>query len=131
MATAIARSIKHTDYNTFTLADVIIDKTNAGLDWRIDATKDISDIDAMKDKKNDFGYIWEQVTNFWSKFNKEILKINPNAYMVAEVTDVNDFHNKYLGYLSRFKNEDITKKFLNIGLFCFTQIWFCANITNI
>ena len=110
---AISKSLVDTNAKSFELAQMIIDRTQSGLDWRIDATKDISDIDAMKDKKNDFGYIWEQVTNFWSKFNKEILKINPNAYMVAEVTDVNDFHNKYLGYLSRFKNEDITKKFLN------------------
>ena len=36
---SIYRTIQGTSIATFQLADLIIDKTQAGLDWRIDATK--------------------------------------------------------------------------------------------
>ena len=33
------RSVKGTDANSFKLAEMIVDRSQAGLDWRIDATK--------------------------------------------------------------------------------------------
>jgi len=113
LAEAITKSLKGTSAESFALADVIVDRTQSGLDWRIDATKDIADIDALRDGKNDFGYAWEQVTQFWKQFNQNILKVNPNAYLVAEVTDEGDLHRAGLGYQSRFEESGIAKKFLN------------------
>ena len=89
---ALVRSIKGTSVRSFALADLIIDKAEAGLDWRIDAAKDIANIDSMRNKSTDFDYTWSHVTKFWEKFNDSILKINPNSYIVAELTDEYDLH---------------------------------------
>lgn len=111
---SITRSLKDTNLQSFQLADLIIDKMQAGLDWRIDAAKDVADVEALRSGKDNFDYTWNTVIKFWSKFNKAILKINPNAYMVAEITDQNDLHNDGQGKHSRkFKSySDIVTKFL-------------------
>ena len=36
---SIVKSLKGTSVESFKLADLIVDKTQSGLDWRIDATK--------------------------------------------------------------------------------------------
>lgn len=86
-------SIKDTDLNSFALAEVVVDRSETGLDWRIDATKDISDIDSMRSKQTHINTNWDQVYDFWNKFNTGVLNENPNAYMVAEMTDEFDVGN--------------------------------------
>ncbi len=113
LAQALAKSLKGTSAESFALADVIIDRTQSGLDWRIDATKDIADIDALRDSKNDFGYAWGQISNFWKKFNQSVLEVNPNAYLVAEVTDEGDLYKAHSGYQSKYEVTGINRKFLN------------------
>ena len=113
LADAIVKSLKGTSAESFALADVIIDRTQSGLDWRIDATKDIADIDALRGNSNDFGYAWDQVSAFWKKFNQSILEVNPNAYLVAEVTDEGDLYRAHSGYQSRYDEDGINRKFLN------------------
>lgn len=113
LADAIATSLKGTSAESFALADVIVDRTQSGLDWRIDATKDIANMDALRANMDTFGYAWEQVTEFWKKFNQSVLEVNPNAYLVAEVTDEGDLYRAHSGYQSRFEANDITKKLLN------------------
>ncbi len=113
LVNAIAKSLKGTSAESFALADMIVDRSQSGLDWRIDATKDIADMDALRDGKNDFAYAWDQVTDFWKTFNQNILKVNPNAYLVAEVTDEGDLYRANLGYQSRYDETGITRKFLD------------------
>lgn len=115
LADAIAKSIAGTNIHSFTLADMIIDRSQAGLDWRIDATKDIADIDALRNGNTDFDYTWKNVNEFWKKFNDNILKINPNAYLVAEVTDEAKLHETGNGANSaKYKDDvDIRRKLLN------------------
>lgn len=113
LADALIKEYKGTSAQSFALADMIIDKTQSGLDWRIDATKDIADVDALRDGKNNFDYTWQRVTDFWTKFNKGVLSANPNAYMVAEVTDEGGLYGKGFGYQSRISGNEIIKKFLN------------------
>lgn len=84
---AILLSIKGTNVENYKLAEMIIDRTESGLDWRIDATKDIADINAMKDRKMKFADTWDTITDFWKNFNKNILSENRNSYIAAEVTD--------------------------------------------
>lgn len=110
---SILKSIKDTSVESFELADLIIDKTQSGLDWRIDATKDIADVEALRNENTNFDYTWQSVINFWKKFNTGVLQNNPNAYLVAEITDENTLHNKGLGYHSgKFpKYSDIVSKF--------------------
>lgn len=93
LSDAIAKSLKGTSVESFALADMIIDRSQAGLDWRIDATKDIADIDAMRAQMDKFDYTYQQIRDFWKKFNDGVLKANPNAYLAAEVTDELDNKN--------------------------------------
>lgn len=110
---SINKTIRDTNVNSFKLADLIIDKTQSGLDWRIDATKDIADVEALRNGNTNFDFTWQSIINFWKKFNKAVMSKNPNAYMVAEVTDEKTLHDKGLGYHSRKfpKYSDIITKF--------------------
>ena len=110
---SIVKSVKDTSVEAFELADLIVDKTQSGLDWRIDATKDIADVEALRNENTNFDYTWQSVINFWKKFNKGVLQNNPNAYLVAEVTDENSLYDKGLGrYSGKFsKHSDIVSKF--------------------
>lgn len=110
---ALIKSFDGTNEKSFMLADAIVDLTQSGLDWRIDAAKDIADIDALRNGKSDFSYTWQQVTDFWKDFNDNVLKINPNSYLVAEVTDENALYGIGNGNSSRISEDDIIKKFLN------------------
>ena len=111
---SILKSIKGTSVESFKLADLIIDKTQSGLDWRIDATKDIADIDALRTHKQPFEDIWNDVIGFWKKFTQGVLKENPNSYIVAEVTDADDMHRGAYGIRSpKYPGvSDIMQKFL-------------------
>lgn len=84
---SIVKTLKGTNVESFKLADLIINKTQAGLDWRIDATKDIADIESVRSKNNSFEYTWQKIIDFWKAFNQGVISKNPNAYTVAEITD--------------------------------------------
>lgn len=88
LTNAIIKSIRGTNLESYKLAEMIIDRTQAGLDWRIDATKDIADINALKGGEDTFENTWDTVIEFWKKFNQNVMKENPNAYLAAEITDV-------------------------------------------
>lgn len=115
LADALLKSIKDTSVNSFALADLIVERSGLGLDWRIDAAKDIGNIDSMRNKNTDFDYTWTQVTDFWKKFNENILKINPNAYIVAELTDEYDLYKVGNGDSSnKYKNaKEVRQKFID------------------
>lgn len=112
---ALVKSIKGTSVESFALADMIIDKSGAGLDWRIDAAKDIGDMESLRNSNTDFDFTWKQVTDFWKKFNEVILKVNPNAYLVAELTNEYDLHKAGNGIAShKYKNDnDVRRKFID------------------
>ena len=111
---SLAKTLKDTDVNSFKLADLIIDKTQSGLDWRIDATKDIADVEALRNGLASFDVTWNNVISFWKKFVTGVQSKNPNAYTVAEVTNHIDLHKDGFGNYSRFPNmeRDILAKFL-------------------
>lgn len=114
MAESIDRTLKDTKVESFKLADLIIDKTQSGLDWRIDATKDIADVEALRNGHASFDKTWNTIINFWKKFVKGVQDKNPNAYTVAEITNHIDLHEAGYGVHSRFPNNkhDILSKFL-------------------
>ncbi|MBQ8459092.1 hypothetical protein IJ541_03195 [bacterium] len=111
---SIIKTLKGTNLQSFQLADLIIDKTQSGLDWRIDAAKDIADVEALRNKNTNFDYTWKSIANFWKTFANAILSVNPHAYIVAEVTNDIDMFNAGYGGNSRNypKTDDIIPKFL-------------------
>lgn len=136
LANALFQSIKGTDANSFKLAEMIVDRTEAGLDWRIDATKDIADIESVRNHKTDFEYTWNQVINFWSKFADGVKEYHPDAYIAAEVTDEADIYGKGNGGKSGARYADSTeavKKLLNEAGFTTTAnyTYFSSNLTGI
>ncbi len=112
---ALSKSIEGTSSESFALADVIVDKSEMGLDFRIDAAKDIGNMESLRNQNTDFDYTWKKVTDFWKLFSSEILKINPNSYLVAELTDEYDLHKVGNGDASqKYKNAlDVRRKFLD------------------
>ncbi len=107
LVNALLKMLEGTNENSFKLAEMIVDRSGNGLDWRIDATKDIADIDALKDHNTDFEYTWDKIIDFWGKFGQGVLEENPNAYMVAEVTDEADLYDIAGGRLSpRYSNQN-------------------------
>lgn len=114
LISSIVKSLNGTSVESFKLADLIIDKTQAGLDWRIDATKDIADIDALRTHKQPFEDIWNDVIGFWKKFSQGVLKENPNSYIVAEITNDDELYDGAYGSKApKYENRrDILQKFL-------------------
>lgn len=91
---AIVKRLEGLNENSFALAEMIVDRNDAGLDWRIDAAKDIADMDALRNKNANFKDEWSSVVNFWKNFSKAVVSENKNAYLVAEVTDEYALHDK-------------------------------------
>jgi len=136
LAKALFKSIKGTDANSFKLAEMIVDRSQAGLDWRIDATKDIGDIESVRNGKTDFEYTWNQVINFWSKFTDAVKEYHPDAYIAAEVTDEGSIHQRGYGEKSgaRFGNpKEAVKKLINEAGFTTTAnyTYFSSTLTGI
>ncbi len=133
---ALWKSIQGTDANSFKLAEIIVDRTQAGLDWRIDATKDIGDIGSLKNQKTDFEYTWNKIIQFWSKFTDAVKEYHPDAYIAAEVTDENEIFGRGYGAKSGSRYENSTeavKKLLNESGFTTTAnySYFSSDITKI
>ena len=111
---SLLKTLGNSTLQGFQLADLIINKTQSGLDWRIDATKDVADIESLRNHNASFEDVWQEVTDFWRAFVDGVLSENPNSYIVAEVTDEGSLHrsnfsNKYAKYPS---TSDINQKFL-------------------
>ena len=111
---SIFKTISNTTLQGLQLADLIIDKTQSGLDWRIDATKDVADIESLRNNNASFEDVWQQVTDFWKSFVNGVVSQNPNSYIVAEVTDEMDLHRSDFSHkYAKYPNySDINKKFL-------------------
>lgn len=114
LANALYKMIEGTDLTSFKLAEMIVDRTQAGLDWRIDAAKDIMDKESLLSKRTAFEKSWDQVIKFWKKFADVVYKSNPNSYLVAEITDEKTLRNAGGGKASPkyVYEKDIITKFL-------------------
>lgn len=76
--------------NDYKVAEMLTDRTESGLGWRIDAAKDVASIDAVRSEYDDMETAWDNVINVWKLFNQSVLNINPHAYTTAELTDLAD-----------------------------------------
>lgn len=118
VADAISKKIEGTNTTDFRLGEAIRNKLGLGLDFRLDASKDIADMDAVRSGSLTFDRAWDNAIDFWKKFVKEIKKINPNAYIVAEITDVADLMKAQYGKEADVWNTDLSKvggKYKNVS----------------
>lgn len=111
---AIYKMIEGTNLTSFKLAEMIVDRTQAGLDWRIDAAKDVADKESLLNRKTTFEKSWNQVIDFWKMFADNVYAQNPNSYLVAEITDIGKLYDKGAGWTSDkyFNQKDVFMKFL-------------------
>lgn len=80
------------DKTSLKLASMLIDKAETGLDWRLDAAKDVSNINLLRAHQETYDNVMDNVTRFWSKFEKVVHAQNPHAYIVGEFTDMGEFN---------------------------------------
>jgi len=85
------------------VADLIIDKTEAGLNWRYDAAKDVADIESFNTGMTDVDETWGAVADFWKKFNDGVKLYNAHSYKIAEFTD------------TAISNTEASERFPNAG----------------
>ena len=90
VAKSINQRIKGTDTSSFRIAEAMVNKSGLGLNWRLDAAKDIMDIDAVRNRENDFDDTWNDLIKFWKKFVQGVKSENEHSYIVAELTDIAD-----------------------------------------
>ncbi|MCR5265895.1 MAG: hypothetical protein K6E29_04805 [Cyanobacteria bacterium RUI128] len=89
MAKSIYTRFARTNANTLKMAEVMLDKSGLGLDWRFDAAKDVADFDSVNNGNQRFDTAWNNDIIFWGDMDKAIKSENRNSYTVAEITDVN------------------------------------------
>lgn len=116
VAQSISKRIEGTNINSFRLAEAIVGKASLGLDWRLDAAKDVIDMDAVRNGDLTFDQAWDQVIDFWSKFVQAVKKENPHAYIVAEITDIEELMQSIFGdKLNLYKSRvDIGNKYKSV-----------------
>lgn len=97
VAKSISQRIAGTNLQSFRLSEAMVRKSGLGLAWRLDAAKDVIDMDAVRNGDLTFDQAWDQVIEFWSKFVQVVKKENPNAYIVAEITDIEELMQAMFG----------------------------------
>ncbi len=97
VADSINKRIAGTDTMSFRIAEAAVDRASLGLDWRLDAAKDVIDMDSVRNNDTDFDDAWNQAIAFWSKFVQAVKSENPNSYIVAELTDIPDLLRAHTG----------------------------------
>lgn len=88
LAEIVQKRYKNLSLQKLHLAEAIIDRTGAGLGWRIDAAKDIGNIDALRRGNDNDEELMQMLCDFWGDFNKTVKSVNRNAYTTAEITDL-------------------------------------------
>ena len=107
----VTKRFENRDENSFRIAEMILDRTESGLGWRIDAAKDIASIDAVRADVDSMTNAWDNVIDFWKRYNSAVLAENPHAYTTAEITDLYDLF-KDEGPSKFTSDADAERKFL-------------------
>lgn len=98
VADAVSKQIAGTDTMSFRIAEALVDKSGLGLNMRLDAAKDVMDQDAIRNRDNDFDDVNNETIKFWKQAVNAIKDVNPNAYIVAELTDIEALMKDKYGY---------------------------------
>ncbi len=83
----ITNRLEGLDGNTVKVAKLVVDKSESGLEWRIDAAKDVCPVEDILEGNVDFETNWDKGIKFWQRFTSGVRKYNPRAYEILEVTD--------------------------------------------
>ncbi|UKI41092.1 MAG: hypothetical protein L6V95_13555 [Candidatus Melainabacteria bacterium] len=70
LADILKKRFANYDKTSLKLASMLIDKAETGLDWRLDAAKDVSNINLLRTHQETYDNVMDNVTRFWGKFEK-------------------------------------------------------------
>ena len=90
VAKSISGRLEGTNKNSFVLAQNLVRRSGLGLDWRLDAAKDVFDMDGIRDRSKNSEEEFNKLVNFWKKFTDGVKEYNPSSYIVAEITDIHE-----------------------------------------
>lgn len=94
MSNYLANKIKNITPMHIKVSNLILDKTEAGLNWRIDAAKDIAEIENFNENEVSVEETWQEILNFWADFNNGVKRYNKHSYQIGEFTDTNFGYNQ-------------------------------------
>lgn len=97
LSDAFYKQIEGTTTNDFKLAQAIYNKASLGMNGRLDALKDSVDMDAVRNKMNSFGEAWDDLIKYSTVLTEAFKKVNPNAVITAEITDIDQMLRQTFG----------------------------------
>ncbi len=101
------------DPEDYKIAEAVVDRTGAGLNWRFDAAKDVADWDEVRAEKIAPETAMQDIIDVWKPFVREVKKYNPSSYIIGEITSLHDFDKyKSAGDWGKFENADKAEKIL-------------------
>jgi len=99
----LSNRLSKIDSDSINVARLILEKSESGLDWRIDAAKDVGSYDAVYDGKYDFVDNQEAIMAFWNKINVAKSKYNPKSFSIGELTDWGTFPKSVFATKTKFE----------------------------
>ena len=88
LANAFIKKYEKATTMSFRYAEAMYEVSSLGMDWRIDALKDVKDIDAVKDLSDTFEVFWDGLLSYYKKLTLAISEKNPNSKTLGEITDI-------------------------------------------
>lgn len=88
LANAYLKQLKGSTTLGFRISEAMYEKASLGMDWRIDALKDVKDIDAVKELSDTFDKFWDGVIDYYKNINTAIAEKNPGSKIIGEITDM-------------------------------------------
>ncbi len=89
---AIRKMIDGTNLKDFEMAEMIVDRTGLGMQLRVDAAKDFSNMDGLRNGADRFDDNWNEVIRILNTIGSNTRKVNPNIYIVSEITNEVDLY---------------------------------------
>lgn len=84
----LSNRLNNVDSDAINVAKLIVERTESGLDWRIDAAKDVADWESGEVGKLDQDKNESLIYSFWKHFNDGVRAHNPRSYTIGELTDM-------------------------------------------
>ncbi len=104
--TAVLNRFKDVNLNAFRYAEAIVDKSGLSLRHRVDALKDIEDIDACVNQTEDPAKVQKNLIAFWRRFKDAIYGVSSDSVIYDEITDTEKIKiDKHDNPVVKFMNE--------------------------
>ena len=104
LVNAFVKQYKNSTTMSFRLSEAMYDSSSLGMDIRIDALKNVMDVDAVSDLSMTFDKLWKDIETYYPKIMKALAEKNPGAKALGEITDIYATMQKSWGNKVDFKD---------------------------